>query len=135
MTQCFIADNASGVAISPYKVTQRQAGSTEVNMQKSGDNVPCSHENRIRISDLLFASRLLCVTEITKSALSLRITVLVELRILSAIGDVQLKDKPDFSNTMSNVQVWNLYGISKIWFHSIHQIFHSILGPFHIPYR
>jgi len=80
-------------------------------MQKSGDNVPCSHENRIRISDLLFASRLPCVTEITKSALSLRITVLVELRILSAIGDVQLKDKPDFSNTMSNVQVWNLYGI------------------------
>ena len=80
-------------------------------MQKSGDNVPCSHENRIRISDLLFASRLLCVTEITKSALSLRITVRVELRILSAIGDVQLKDKPDFSNTMSNVQVWNLYGI------------------------
>jgi len=46
-------------------------------MQKSGDNVPCPHENRIRISDLLFVSTLLFVTEVTKNALSLRITVIV----------------------------------------------------------
>jgi len=50
-------------------------------MQKSGDNVPSPHENRIRISDLLVASTLLFVTEITKNALSSRITVLVELRL------------------------------------------------------
>jgi len=41
------------------------------------------HENRVRIrtSDLLFASTELFVTEITKNALSSRITVQVELRL------------------------------------------------------
>jgi len=64
------------------RLTQWQAGSTEANMQKSGDNVPCPHENIIRTSNLLnFASTLLFVTEITKNALSLRIIVLVELRL------------------------------------------------------
>jgi len=50
-------------------------------MQKSGDSVPCPHENRIKISDLLFALTLLFATKITKNALSLRITVLVEPRL------------------------------------------------------
>jgi len=61
-------------------------------MQKSGGNVPCPHENRIRISDLLFASTLLFVTEITKNALSLRITVLVELRLCLLICSIERKN-------------------------------------------
>jgi len=110
-------------------------------MQKSDDNVSCPHENRIRISDLLFVSTLLLVTEITRSALSLRITVLVELRLCLLICSTERK------TPCQNVQVRNLYGIWKIWFHSIHQILHSIpyLGhsifhtdiffPFHIPFH
>ena len=60
-------------------------------MQKSGDNVPCPHKNRIRISDLLFVSTLLLVTETTRSALSLRITVLVELRLCLLICSTERK--------------------------------------------
>jgi len=62
-------------------------------MQKSGDNIPCPQENRIRISDLLFASTLLFVTEIMKNALSLRITVLVELRLCLLIRSTEGKNE------------------------------------------
>ena len=60
-------------------------------MQKSGDNVHYHHENRIRISDLLFAPTLLFVTEITKNALGLRITVLVELGLCLLICSTERK--------------------------------------------
>jgi len=102
-------------------------------MQKSGDNTPCPHDNRIRISDLRFTSTSLFVTEITKNALSLRITVLVELRLCLLICSTERKT--GLSNTTSKCAsmefVWNMEDL----FQSIHQIFHSILEPFHIPYR
>jgi len=101
-------------------------------MQKSGDNVPFPHENRIRISDLLFASTLLFVTEITKNALSLRIAVLFELRLCLLICSTERKTglQQHHVKCASMEFVWNMEDL----FHSIHQIFHSILEPFHIPY-
>jgi len=105
-------------------------------MQESGNNVTCPHENRIRIDDL-FASTLLFVTEITEKRL--RRTSVYELLFKSNSGSVcwyvQLKEKTELSNNMSkcaNMEfVWNMEDL----FHSTHQIFHSILEPFHIPYR
>jgi len=111
-------------------------------MQNSGDNVPCPLENRPRISDL-FASTLLFVTEITKNALSLRITVLVELRLFA--NTFNRRKNRSSATPCQNVQVWNLYGIWKICSipyikssipYSSHSIFHTdFFLPFHIPFH
>jgi len=93
-------------------------------MQKTGDNVPCLHENSIRISDLLFASTLLFVTEITKNVLSLRTTVLVELRLCLLICSTE--SKTDFSNTMSKCVSMEFVSNMEDLFNSIHQFFYSI---------
>ena len=97
----------------------------EVNMQKSGDNFPCPHENRIRISNLLYASTLLFVTEITKNALSLRITVLVELCLLIC----STKRKTGLQLHHVKMCKCGICMECGRFFHSIHQIFHSILEP------
>jgi len=122
--QCGIAGNASKVAISSYN-TQWQAGSTEETMQKSGDNVPCPHENRIRISDL-FASTLLFVTEMTKNALSLRTTVLVELRLCLLICSAERKTGVQQHKVkMCKYGIWKICSIPYIksficcWLHRL----------------
>jgi len=107
-------------------------------MQKSGFNVPYRHENRIRISDLLFASTLLFVTEITKNALSLRITVLVELRLCLLICSTERKT----GLQQHHVKI-RKYGICMEYrrfvpFHKYlsHSIFHTdFFLPFHIPFH
>ena len=107
----------------------------EVNMQKSGDNVPCPHENRIRISDLLFASTLMFLTDIAKIVLSLRITVLDELRLCLLICSTEGKT----GLQQHHVKICK-YGIFMEYgrfvpFHTSNLSFHSTLKPFHIPYR
>ena len=62
--QCGIAGNASEVTISSYAMAGCQHGSEHAEVRRQ---CPRPHENRIRISDLLFASTLLVVTEITKN--------------------------------------------------------------------
>jgi len=92
-------------------------------MQKSGDNVPCpqweQNQNKwppFRVS----------VTVCDGNHCSCR------TQALSA-NMFNWKKNWTSATPCENVQVWNLHGIWNIWFHSIHQIFHSIPGPFHIP--
>jgi len=124
--QCDIAGNASEVAILSYTMAGLQHGSKHAEVWRP---CPCPHENRIRINDLLSASALLFVSEITKNALSLRITVLVELRLCLLICSTERKT----GLQQHHVKMCK-YGIWMIC--SIPYIKSSI--PFHtwaIPYR
>jgi len=97
-------------------------------MQTSGDNVPCPHENRIRTSDLPVASTLLFVTETTKNALSLRITVLDELRLCLLICSTKIK----IGLQQHHVKTCK-YGICMEYGRFVP--FHTSNLPFHIPCR
>ena len=84
--------NASEVAILSYTMAGWQHGSKHAEVWwQCILSVSCPHENINRRSDLLFTSALLFVTEITKNAFSLQITVLVKLRLCLLICSTERK--------------------------------------------
>jgi len=109
--QCDIAGNASKVTISSYTMPGWQHGSKHAEVWRQCPLFPWE-QNQNKWPPF-FASTLLFVTEIRKNALSLRITVLVELRLLFANMFNWKKDRTS-ATPCQNVQVWNLYGIWKI---------------------
>ena len=129
--QCAIAGNASEVAISSYTMAGWQHGSKHAEVWWQCPLSPWEqNQNKwppfrvdVTVCDRdheecpQFTNYCSCRTQ-----------------ILSANMLIWKKNRTS-ATPCQNVQVWNLYGIWKIWFHSIHQIFHSMLGPFHIPYR
>jgi len=125
--KCDIAGNASEVAISSYTMAGLWHGSKHA---ETWQQWPLSPWEQNQNKWPLFASSLLFETEITKNALILGITVLVELRLCLLICLTERKTRLQ----QHHVKMCK-YGIWKILFHSMHQIFHSILGPFYIPYR
>ena len=120
--QCNIADNASEVAISSYTMAGWQHGSKHAEVWWQCPLFPWEQNH----------------------------SKWPPFRVGVTVCDGDHEERPQFTNYCScrtqtlsanmfnwkknrtsatpcqNVQVWNLYGIWKIWFHSIHQISHSI---------
>ena len=77
-----------------------------------------------------FSRRRYCLWRRSRRSLSVYELLFLSISDLSA-NMFNWKKNRTSATSCQNVQPWNMYGIWKIWSHSIHQIFHSILEPFH----